>query len=69
VADAASIRSDASGVSHFWLSEETVPKQLQRGSTFVRSGDAVRTISNSVDLATWRALGTRSGGETVQNLD
>ncbi len=30
---------------------------------------SVRTISNSVDLATWRALGTRSGGEMVQSLD
>lgn len=30
---------------------------------------SVRAISNSIDLATWRALGTRSGGEVVQNLD
>ncbi|MCC6507746.1 MAG: DUF1559 domain-containing protein [Pirellulaceae bacterium] len=27
---------------------------------------SVRSISNSVDLATWRAMGTRAGGEVVQ---
>lgn len=26
---------------------------------------SVRTVSNTVDLATWRALGSRDGGETV----
>ncbi|MEZ6077915.1 MAG: hypothetical protein R3C56_20260 [Pirellulaceae bacterium] len=30
---------------------------------------SVRFISQSVDLASWRALGSRSGGEVVQLND
>jgi prepilin-type N-terminal cleavage/methylation domain-containing protein len=30
---------------------------------------SVKTVSNSIDLATWRALGTRSSGEVPQSLD
>jgi len=27
-----------------------------------------RSVSESIDLATWRALGTRSGGEVVDSF-
>ncbi len=30
---------------------------------------SVRAIPNTIDLTTWRALGTRSGGEVAPNLD
>lgn len=35
------------------------------GVTAVRCDGSVQLISSSIDLATWRALGTRSGGEVV----
>lgn len=30
---------------------------------------SVRGVSNTIDLATWRAMGTRAGGEVVQNQE
>ncbi|MFO1065151.1 MAG: DUF1559 domain-containing protein [Pirellulales bacterium] len=30
---------------------------------------SVRTVSNSIDLATWRAMGTRAGAEVIANQD
>jgi hypothetical protein len=37
-----------------------------RGGVNVMMGDAsVRFVANSVDLNTWRALGTRDGGEAI----
>jgi prepilin-type N-terminal cleavage/methylation domain-containing protein/prepilin-type processing-associated H-X9-DG protein len=45
------------------------PRGLHPGGVNAAFGDgSVRFMGNSIDLATWRALATRAGGETVSNF-
>jgi prepilin-type processing-associated H-X9-DG protein len=42
------------------------PSSLHPGGVNLLFGDgSVRFVKSSVDLVTWRALGTRKGGEVV----
>jgi hypothetical protein len=36
-------------------------------ANFVMGDGSVRSVSNSIDIATWQALGTRAGGELVSD--
>ena len=47
----------------------TTANSIHTGGVHVLLCDgSVRFVSSSVDLATWRALGTREGGELMGNL-
>ncbi len=44
------------------------PRSYHPGSVNVLMGDGVvRSVSDSVDMEVWRAIGTRNGGETISN--
>jgi hypothetical protein len=45
------------------------PRSRHPGGVLVLLGDgSVRFVSQTIDLVTWRALGTRAGGETLGNF-
>ena len=46
------------------------PSSRHPGGVNVLMGDgSVKFVKDSIDLATWRALGTRAGGEIINNSD
>jgi prepilin-type N-terminal cleavage/methylation domain-containing protein/prepilin-type processing-associated H-X9-DG protein len=50
------------------MAMQVPPSSLHPGGVNVLFGDgSVRFLKNSVSLTTWRALGTRNGGETVSS--
>ena len=51
------------------MAMQVPPSSRHPGGVNVLMGDgAVRFIKDSVDLATWRGLGTRNGGETLDSF-
>ena len=50
------------------MAMQVPPSSAHTGGVNALLGDgSVRFIQNSINLATWRALGTRNGGETVDS--
>ena len=48
------------------MSMQVSPNSRHPGGVNAMMGDgSVRFITNSVDLVTWRAIGTRAGGEVA----
>jgi prepilin-type processing-associated H-X9-DG protein len=51
------------------MAMDVPPSSAHTGGVNALYGDgSVHFIQNSIDLATWRALGTRSGGEVIGNF-
>lgn len=51
-----------------WVRVIVAPRSYHPGSVNVLMGDGqVRNISDSIDLAVWRAIGTRNGGESISS--
>jgi len=55
---------------YFWVNRGlTAPRSRHPGGVQILLGDgSVRFTSETVDLATWRALGTRGGGEVLADF-
>lgn len=53
-----------------WSRSGSFPARSNHGGgvNVVMMGGSVRFVGNNVDLATWRALSTRAGGEIVSQF-
>ncbi len=50
------------------MAMQVPPSSLHPGGVNMLNGDgAVHFVKDSLDLATWRGLGTRNGGETLNS--